>query len=157
MNHNRIALALAMATAALLLGFTNAEGDPRARTQDNQASQEQSKPSPPVAMGQDAAKPEGKLVQADPKKICMVTNKAFDKDQIPVQIKGRTYYGCCEMCKGELEKDPKQRVAIDPVSRKKVDKSQAVIGVAPNGGIVYFESIGNLEKYNSTLASPRTN
>jgi YHS domain-containing protein len=156
MNHDRTVLALTVATAALLLGLTNAQADPRARTQDNQPSQEQLKQSP-MATGQDPAKPEGKLIQADPKKICMVTNKAFDKDQIPVRIKGRIYYGCCEMCKGVLEKDPKQRVAIDPVSRKQVDKSQAVIGIASNGGVVYFESSGNLEKYNSTLASPRAN
>jgi YHS domain-containing protein len=110
-----------------------------------------------MVTGHDAAKPESKLIQADPKKICMVTNTAFDKDQIPVQIKGRTYYGCCEMCKGELEKDPKQRVAIEPVSGKKVDKSRAVIGIASNGGVFYFENSGNLEKYNSTLGSPRAN
>jgi YHS domain-containing protein len=156
MNHNRTALVLTVVTAGLLLGLTNAQADMRARTQDNQPSQEQSKPSP-MATEQDATKPEGKLIQADPKKICMVTNKRFDKDQIPVQIKSRTYYGCCEMCKGILEKDPKQRMAIDPVSRKKVDKSQAVVGVASNGGVVYFESSGNLEKYNSTLATSSAN
>lgn len=61
------------------------------------------------------------------------------------------------MCKGQLEKDPKQRVAIDPVSGKKVEKSLAVIGVASNGGVIYFESIANLEKYNSALASPTAN
>jgi YHS domain-containing protein len=156
MKHNRTMLVLTVATAALFLGITNAQAGPRARTQDNQPSQEQAKPSP-MTTGPNGVKAEGKLVQADPKKICMVTNKGFDKEQIPVRIKGRTYYGCCEMCKGILEKDPKQRVAIDPVSMKKVDKSQAVVGVASNGGVVYFESSGNLEKYNSTLASPRAN
>jgi YHS domain-containing protein len=150
MNHNRTALVLTVAMA-VFFGLMNAQADPRPRTQDNQP-----KPSAMVT-GHDAAKPESKLIQADPKKICMVTNTAFDKDQIPVQIKGRTYYGCCEMCKGELEKDPKQRVAIDPVSGKKVDKSRAVIGIASNGGVFYFENSGNLEKYNSTLGSPRAN
>ncbi len=156
MKVNRTALVLTVFTAGLLLGLTDAQAEPHARTQDNQPSQAESKPSP-MATGQDTAKPQGKLVQADPKKICMVTNKAFDKDQIPVQIKGRTYYGCCDMCKGELEKDPKQRMAIDPVSGKKVDKSRAVIGVASNGGVVYFENSGNLEKYNSALAIPNAN
>lgn len=151
MNHIRTALVLTVVTAALLLELKSAQAGPRAGTQANAPSQESSKPSP-MATTQNAARPEGKLIQADPKKICMVTNTAFDKDQIPVQVKGRTYYGCCEMCKGELEKDSKQRVAIDPVSRKKVDKSQAVIGVASNGGVVYFESIEHLEKYNATLA-----
>jgi YHS domain-containing protein len=156
MTRNRTRLVLALLTAALQLGLTNAQADPRAREQDSQPGQEQSKPSP-MATRQDAAEPEGKLIQADPKKVCMVTNTVFDKDQIPVRVKGRTYYGCCEMCKGELEKDRKQRVAIDPVSGRKVDKSRAVIGVASNGGVFYFENSGNLEKYNSTLASPKAN
>jgi YHS domain-containing protein len=91
----------------------------------------------------------GKLTKVDDhKKVCMVTNKKSDKDMIPVEVAGKTYYGCCEMCKGTLTKDASQRSAVDPVTKKPVDKSQAVIGAAANGDVLYFENDGNLNKYN---------
>ena len=49
----------------------------------------------------------------DPKKVCMVNNTVFEKDQIPVQVSGKTYYGCCEMCKERLAKDAAARTATD--------------------------------------------
>lgn len=81
-------------------------------------------------------------------KVCMVTNQLFVKDQIPVELEGKTYYGCCEMCKGKLMNNPESRVAIDPVSGNQIDKADAVIGAAADGSIYYFESEENLKKYN---------
>lgn len=87
------------------------------------------------------------LTEVDGIKVCMVTNQLFVKDQIPVELEGKTYYGCCQMCKGQLENDPKKRVAVDPISGNEIDKSEAVIGAAPDGSIYYFESEENLAKY----------
>jgi YHS domain-containing protein len=84
----------------------------------------------------------------DPKKVCMVTNKTSDKDLIPVKVEDKTYYGCCQMCKTALTNDPSQRSSVDPVSKKQVDKSQAVIGASASGDVLYFESDANLKKYN---------
>jgi YHS domain-containing protein len=98
----------------------------------------------PVA---DAA-PVGRLAKIDARMVCMVRNHAFDEPQIPIEIKGKTYYGCCEMCKGMLAKDRKQRMATDPVSKKTVDKATAV---AANKGILYFENETNLDRYNASL------
>lgn len=84
---------------------------------------------------------------AELKKVCMVTNRVFEKDQIPVQVEGRTYYGCCEGCKQTLAKNPAARTAVDPVSGKPVDKARAVIGAAPDGSVLYFENEANLKKY----------
>ena len=94
---------------------------------------------------EEAAKPVLKVVEA--KKVCMVTNKLFEKDQIPIAVEGKTYYGCCEMCKEKLAKDAAARVAVDPVSGKKVDKATAVIAALPDGNILYFESQKTLEEY----------
>jgi YHS domain-containing protein len=103
-----------------------------------------------MVMGSDATKSGGKLTKVeDHKKICMVTNKAFEKDQIPIEVEGRTYYGCCEMCKTALANNPEKRTAIDPISNHKVDKSMAVIGVDANGKVLYFENDQNLAAYNS--------
>lgn len=99
-----------------------------------------------------ATTPQGKVTPIESKKVCMVQNKAFDKDQIRVEVKGKVYYGCCDMCKKMLEDDPAQRAGIDPVSKKSVDKSEAVIAQDAAGNIFYFENAGNIEKYNATVA-----
>lgn len=80
-------------------------------------------------------------------KVCMVTNMLFPRDQIPVQHSGKTYYGCCENCKETLAKDAASRSAIDPVSKKQVDKANAVIAAREDGTVIYFENKKNFEKY----------
>jgi YHS domain-containing protein len=110
--------------------------------------------SAPLAMAQPllAAEP-AKQSQAeqwqkvDNKKVCMVTDMVFPRDQIPVQVGSKTYYGCCENCKATLGKDESVRFATDPVSGKKVDKATAVIGAGPDGSVAYFESEANLQKF----------
>jgi YHS domain-containing protein len=87
------------------------------------------------------------LKQVETKKVCMVNNQVFEKDQIPVQVEGRTYYGCCEMCKERLAKDAAARQAVDPVTGKTVDKAKAVIAALPDGKVLYFESVETLAKY----------
>ncbi|HYH44413.1 MAG TPA: hypothetical protein VEG34_01915 [Thermoanaerobaculia bacterium] len=85
-----------------------------------------------------AAEPALQKVEA--KKVCMVNDAVFGKDQIPVEVQGRTYYGCCEMCKGRLANDETARTAVDPVTGKKVDKAVAVIGAKADGSVLYFEN-----------------
>ena len=80
------------------------------------------------------------LERVQPKRVCMVNNTLFPKDQIPVAVDGKTYFGCCEMCKGRLAQDAAIRGATDPVSGKPVDKAKAVIGAKPDGKVLYFES-----------------
>ncbi len=86
--------------------------------------------------------------------VCMVNNAAFDKPQIPVEVNGKTYYGCCPMCKERLAKDTNARMATDPVSGKSVDKAEAVIGKAPDGSVYYFESEANMKQYKIVSTSP---
>jgi len=85
--------------------------------------------------------------KVDNKKVCMVTDMVFPKDQIPVQVGSKTYYGCCENCKATLGQDEKVRFAIDPISGKKVDKATAMIAAGPDGSVAYFESDANLQKF----------
>jgi YHS domain-containing protein len=80
------------------------------------------------------------LERVQPARVCMVNNSVFPKDQIPVAVEGKTYFGCCEMCKGRLAEDAAVRSATDPVSGKAVDKAKAVIGATPEGKVFYFES-----------------
>jgi YHS domain-containing protein len=87
------------------------------------------------------------LKRVETKKVCMVNNAVFEKDQIPVQVSGKTYYGCCEMCKERLAKDAAARTGTDPVTKKPVDKATAVIAALPDGTVLYFESEKTLEQY----------
>jgi YHS domain-containing protein len=87
------------------------------------------------------------LVQVETKYVCMINDQRFSKAQIPVEVDGRTYYGCCEMCKERLRGDESSRTGTDPVSGKKVDKATAVIGAMPDGTVYYFETAENLKRF----------
>lgn len=90
---------------------------------------------------------ESGLIRVDSKYVCMVNDQQFNKEQIPVIVDGKTYYGCCEMCKNQLKKDVTSRVSVDPVSGKEVDKAVSVIGVTSDGRVYYFENEENLQKF----------
>lgn len=84
---------------------------------------------------------------SEPSLVCMVNNQFMGREQIPVEVDGKTYFGCCEMCKGRLARDAAARTATDPVSGKVVDKASAVIARRPNGEVLYFESKDSFERY----------
>jgi len=77
----------------------------------------------------------------------MVNDQFMGKPQIPVEVEGRTYYGCCAMCKEKLNTQPAARLAQDPVTGETVDKSKAVIVQDPQGRVKYFASEATLSKY----------
>jgi YHS domain-containing protein len=135
-----VATVLTLSTAMLSAVPTLAQNDKPAK--------------PGMSMGDSPSpQPSGKLTKVDsPKRVCMVTNKAFPDDQIPVEVEGKTYYGCCEMCKGRLTSDAKLRTAVDPVSQKTVDKADAVIAADSKGKVFYFENDDNLVAYNAKIA-----
>jgi len=87
------------------------------------------------------------ITEVEHNKVCMVTNKLFQTEQIPIVVSDKTYYGCCEMCKAQLANNPDKRVATDPVSGKIVDKADAVTGATSNGNIYYFENKENLNSF----------
>ncbi len=89
------------------------------------------------------------LEQVAADRVCMVNNTVHPAPQIPVVVDGKTYYGCCEMCKGRLASDPQARTAVDPASGKTVDKATAVIGATPQGKVMYFESAKSLEAFSA--------
>lgn len=92
------------------------------------------------------------LTRVEAKKVCMINEQYMEKDQIPVEVDGRTYYGCCAMCKKQLEEKVETRFAVDPVSKKPVDKAYAVIGADETGQVYYFENEENFKKYNEKAA-----
>jgi len=90
------------------------------------------------------------LKRVEAQYVCMVNNTLFNKTQIPTVVEGKTYYGCCSMCKAKLERSIALRMAIDPISKNKVDKATAIIGAQADGVVHYFENEDNFKKYNGS-------
>lgn len=88
------------------------------------------------------------LKPVEPQYVCMMNNAVFEKEQMAIEVEGKTYYGCCEMCKSKLQNDASARQAVDPVTGKTVDKASAVIG-EHHGAVYYFESQETFEKFAS--------
>lgn len=84
--------------------------------------------------------------------VCMVNNDYMGQEQLEVEVDGKTYYGCCEMCQERLPNDKSARTATDPISNEDVDKADAVIAVTGNRGeVTYFENEENYNKYVETV------
>ena len=66
-----------------------------------------------VVAGQAAAEP---IERVDAKHVCMVNNTVFDKDQIAVNVDGKTYFGCCDVQAGRLRPTRPRVPRRDPVT-----------------------------------------
>ena len=97
--------------------------------------------------------PNGKLQSSF---VCYVNNNYMGKEQIPVEVEGKTYYGCCMGCVGNLKKNRKVRYAQDPLTNEEVDKSTAFIVLKSDTGaaVQYFANAENYAKYKSKNAKP---
>jgi YHS domain-containing protein len=93
------------------------------------------------------ALPDGMRRVSDPSQVCMVNDQFMGKPQIPVEVEGRTYYGCCAMCKDKLVKQPESRTAQDPVTGEPVDKAKAIIVQDSDGRVKYFTSEDTLRRF----------
>ncbi|MBA3395967.1 MAG: hypothetical protein H0T89_25270 [Deltaproteobacteria bacterium] len=131
-------------TSIITLGFAlglAACSNESTSTPQTTAPTGQTSSSAPIAL------PAGMTRVADPTQVCMVNNQNMNKPQIPIEVAGRTYYGCCAMCKDRLGNDPSSRVARDPVTGEQVDKSMAVIIQDTTGKVLYFASEDTLRRF----------
>ena len=140
MNLAKILVTALALTAAACTRGEKAEPAPAAREQP-----EHTTPPAPSAPAPTAVPSLTEVTDAS--QVCMVNNQYMGRPQIPTTVEGKTYYGCCPMCKGRLEKEAAARTAKDPVSGRDVDKAVAVIGKQENGDVLYFESRQTLAAY----------
>lgn len=113
-----------------------------------QDGKESSASSPPASTSAPSpALAHGLTRVEDPSLVCMVNNTFMGKAQIPVVVEGRTYFGCCEMCKSRLANEPTTRAAIDPTTGEEVDKATAVIVRDSEDHVLYFANEQNLRDY----------
>lgn len=80
--------------------------------------------------------------------VCMVNDAFMGRKQIEVKYNGKLYYGCCEMCEKRIQEEGSVRMAVDPVSKKQVDKASAVIVITgDNGKVSYFETVDSYKAF----------
>lgn len=95
--------------------------------------------------------PEGLV--ADRSLVCMVNDRVMAQPQLPVLVQGRTYFGCCAGCVDRLNRDRTARVAVDPVSGREVDKSQAVMLQDEGARVLYFENLDTAARFRRSGAA----
>ena len=79
--------------------------------------------------------------------VCMINDEVLNSPGVAVEHNGKTYYGCCEMCKEKMKKDPSKYVtAKDPVSGQKVDKADSFM-YGLDGKAYYFTSEANRKAF----------
>lgn len=85
---------------------------------------------------------------SDSSTTCMLSNRFFgERKQVPVQVAGKTYHGCCPRCAARLGSDAASRSAIDPFSGNAVDKASAVLAHDERNALYYFESEATLARW----------
>ncbi|GFD80140.1 hypothetical protein KUL118_30020 [Tenacibaculum sp. KUL118] len=75
-------------------------------------------------------------------KVCMVNDRYMGVEQIPIDVEGITYYGCCQGCVEKLQKNiDNVRFGSNPIDDTKIDKANAVIVQDKSkGNVFYFAS-----------------
>jgi hypothetical protein len=84
--------------------------------------------------------------------VCMVNDQFMNKEQIPVRVGSKMYYGCCEGCVATLKNKITARTATDPLTEESVDKASAFIIIKPGtkDEVLYFASAANAKNYIDT-------
>ncbi|MFN8254198.1 MAG: hypothetical protein U0W24_00825 [Bacteroidales bacterium] len=87
--------------------------------------------------------------------VCMVSGMVKNKAIKPIEINGKTYWGCCDNCLMQLKNNIENVLfAKDPVSGAMICKSGALKRLNPENKkyVLYFESDRNYELYVKTLS-----
>jgi YHS domain-containing protein len=90
----------------------------------------------------DPAQPTTALTRiSDHSGVCMLSNRYLgERADVPIEVEGKTYRGCCANCAARLGSHPETRVANDPVTGEPVDKGAAVLARDANNRVYYFEN-----------------
>ncbi len=85
--------------------------------------------------------------------VCFVNDRHMGKPQIPVNVEGKIYYGCCAGCAETLRTKRSTRFSHDPLTGSEVDKATATIAPDPRGSgkVLYFESKQTYERYLASI------
>lgn len=80
--------------------------------------------------------------------VCMLSNRYLgERADVPIEVAGKTYRGCCANCAARLGSLAEARMAKDPVTGHAVDKGSAVLARDANNRLYYFESEATFASY----------
>ncbi len=80
------------------------------------------------------------LTRVAPEEVNMVTNRRESKKQSALSLNGKSYYCPDNAYAVNMSDNPSIRSARDPLTDKRIDKSDAVIYADASGRVYYFES-----------------
>ncbi len=104
-----------------------------------------------VLMAKNALAADLAIEEPQRSRVCMMQDTIMAVPAIPLERDGKTYYGCCEMCKEKIASEPaRYTLAKDPLSGKVVDKAVASL-LSVNGRVLYFESDVNRARFRKSL------
>lgn len=90
--------------------------------------------------------------------VCMVSGLVKNKAILPIEIGGKTYWGCCDNCLMQLRNNIENVLyAKDPYSGTLICKAGALKRLDPenNKYVLYFETDRNYEVYLRALNSKK--
>ena len=86
-------------------------------------------------------------------RVCMMQDTVMAGPAVPLTHNGKSYFGCCEMCKAKIAAEPERyTLARDPVTRAVVDKATAAL-LSVDGRVLYFESESTRARYTERLGA----
>ena len=131
--------------AAVLLGLGVA-GGPGALAAEKPAAKAAQPGSIAAAHG---ARHQAAAIPVDRSYVCFADDSYKGKRQIPVEVDGKTYYGCCPGCVERLRRYRSIRYATDPQTGAEVDKATAFVAFeSPESKrVLYFESAESYRAY----------
>jgi hypothetical protein len=105
-------------------------------------------PPAAAAAAADEAQADGLIRIGERGAVCMLSNRYLgERADVPIQVEGKTYRGCCANCAARLGSLAEARVAKDPVTGHAVDKGSAVLARDANNHLYYFESEATFASY----------
>lgn len=80
--------------------------------------------------------------------VCMLSNRYLgDRPHVPVEVDGKTYYGCCPSCASRLAAHPEAREAHDAWTGRPLDKASAIMARDGQNRVLYFENQASFAQY----------
>ncbi len=94
-----------------------------------------------------AGTPSDWLTRVDASKVNMVTNRVEEHAQNSVDINGRSYSVASDSYARTLKLNPSLRLATDPITGKKIDKSEAQTFADASGKVFYFANDSSFKSF----------
>ena len=85
----------------------------------------------------------------------MLSNRYLgERPHVPVEVDGKTYYGCCANCAARLAQQAEAREARDAWTGHTIDKGSAIRARDTQNRVLYFENEQSFAQMQHSLSAP---